>query len=305
MLLAYPGKIEEKEDKKKFIELFKRLNTGGVNVDEYEICVSLLQSFNPIFEKLFVKIEQYFDGFDYYKYGIPFNYSVFPDILENDGCDFKSKEVLIKIIVHCYYDKFTTINNKKTINDNWSEIADILISISKKILSDEGINTIFIFIQHIYKLCSIINISDDILGSLIYHLYNCFTSQTDCFNLQQQTIIFFKNKIKHAFIDDRCLDLIVRIYLLDSMKSDGMVIMSYNSIKYEIGIDIDKTDMKMLDENPPSHRLVHSILKGHEQFEGKIKLAKKVTNKTIDFCFTEFSKSWTIKEKQSEPIIPL
>lgn len=72
ILLSFPNKLNEKEDKNKLFELFKKINTGGVNLNVYDICVSKLKAFNPKMEVLFCKLESYFSKIKYYPYDLPY-----------------------------------------------------------------------------------------------------------------------------------------------------------------------------------------------------------------------------------------
>ena len=198
ILLTCPNKLNEKEDKLKYFELFKRLNTGGVNLDIYDICVSKLKAFNPKFEELFSKLEKEFNDQSY-----PFNYPFRRGNYSSFFPKHKS-EVWIKILSSCF---IKDIKIGWLLDESFEQDINTLLNVSFTV------NTLFEFICLTFKIFRIINLHNAYAPSFIYYVYSLYSKnrQTD---VKQFLVGYFKGIFQKYFIDDKSLELFTLRYII-------------------------------------------------------------------------------------------
>lgn len=188
MLLAYPqGEKYLKEDQTKLFELFVRLNSGGKVLDVYDLYVSKLKAYNPLWEELFTKIDKEFGNVMYYPYSLPFH-NIDDRLHLEQKYLLNGYAIFIPVIYYCFNNKYNKFND---ISDNWLE------TISKCIKKGNDVDKLFDFICIIFDLCRIINIDNNQLTTLINQLYIENTNNQDNVNLEDFTINHYLNAYSH------------------------------------------------------------------------------------------------------------
>lgn len=212
MLLAYPSGNEQ-EDKEKLFELFVKLNTSGVNMDIYDICISKLKAYNPLMEKLFCKLKKILEKETYSAYLRPFSSIHESAHIKSRGIEIKylanDNGIWVIILVICF-NKY-----KKNYFDENTKIDDDMVEISKQIKTYEDVNLLFKFIVCVYKLHYITDIFRNISDNLICNLYKIFRTNLQHIDIPEHIIISLKEELRNKFADTKSLELFVLKYLLD------------------------------------------------------------------------------------------
>lgn len=302
MLLAYPGKIEEKEDKKKFIELFKRLNTGGINLSLYDICESKLKAFNPLWEDLFVKLEKYFEKIKYYTYDMPFRKLDDNDIiiqLKNEGYHFYHNnknyvhELWIKIICCCF-----NINSYENILE---KAMDIVVSNTEKEFNED---MFFNFICKFFWFYRIINLPKYIDFFLIKDMFIAFSKDGGNVLWDSFLIKYLQKQFRDVFYDEKSLQLFVLKYLLyvfsnaENTYQDKYIFLGKvkdNSV-YEIQMQIDnKKDLVEFYIDYEDFEIKNSDIQNF-----KLKYDDELVDNTLEELQKNFSCVWQKRVGQRE-----
>jgi uncharacterized protein with ParB-like and HNH nuclease domain len=215
ILLSFPNKLNEKEDKNKLFELFKKINTGGVNLNVYDICVSKLKAFNPKMEVLFCKLESLFSKIKYYPYDLPYYRgldSYFIAATKNkhnfyiEYHDYLIKE-WIRIICSCYaFLPFQISNHEKVLEQR----MDLIL---RQIESNFNVELLFEFIDNVYYIYRMISIPKRITPIFIKNMFENYIGN-DSFNMQIYLIQYVKTKYIKYFIDNKSVELFSLKYLI-------------------------------------------------------------------------------------------
>ncbi|MBR4328201.1 MAG: DUF262 domain-containing protein [Bacteroidales bacterium] len=308
MLLAYPQNNDEndrvklKEDRKKLFELFKRLNTSGINLDKYDIYASKLKAYNPLWEKLFTKIDNEFRDIVYYPYNLPFiginkRYRNSESASTKQSNYLHGYESFIHIIYYCFKYK-THVDPFYRVRDDDSIFEDI----SDCVKTDEDIDDLFEFIQIVFDLCRIIDIPTPLMGEFINQLYCEFINNQFHLKIKDFTINYYLTSAKHysrfkpKFVNKNSWELFIfKYYLLEDLFDDEddmsphlRCIKNEDMLIYEIQID----DNVVCNTIMPCYQV-------RNEMKYKFKFADEIVNEELEKIKITFNNKWEERAKKS------
>lgn len=280
LFLVYPSQISEDSDKLKLFEIFKRLNSGGVNLNIYDICESKLKAFNPKFEELFSQLDKEFN-----KQSYPFNYP-FKWTKNSQIPPQRKSEVWIKIISSCF---IKDIRIEWLLSDCFEQKINTLLNVSFTVKS------LFDFICLIFKIFRIVNLHNAYTPSFIYYVYSLY-SKSQQTNIKKLLVGYFKDIFKKYFIDDKSLELFTLRYIIInfivSEEENGYVFhcKKINNI-YEIQVNDKNTEGLHKFSVEINHEIIGTI---------KENIMLKYSDEIIDKELSVLSNSFTFHMNNKE-----
>lgn len=301
MLLAYPHNkdkgnvIKLREDKNNLFELFVKLNTGGINLDIYEIYASKLKAHNSLWEKLFIKIDQEFNKIVYYPYSLPFrNITNMQGRTPRNQFDYLEGYIsFIPVLYYCF-------NNKFLPRHQFHKISDDCIEIMCEALKDDNeVNRLFDFICIIFDLCRIISIPEPILGAFINKLYIKYISNKYEINIQDFTIDYYLSDLyqrhKSKFANLHSFELFVfKYFLLDDITNEDYDKIRVLNCQYN---DDSQTFEIQMNENEGNVKI--SLYEFFHTSKYLLKYADSIIENTLKTTIIDFKQKWEERAKQS------
>jgi|GEM_PF-6418340 len=296
MLLAYPHNKDKgnaimlREDKKKLFELFVNLNTGGVNLDNYDICISKLKMLNPQMEELFAYLSRFYNKYPY------------QNIMWSKE-DTYIKQFLL-IIMICF-EKNPYISEK-----SGNDIIEIAVNID--------IERIRNFIINVFKINRLLTIDIFCIGMDLVHYLYCY--KTTNYSLKENVTNYFTELFKQAFSDENSLRFFTYQYLKALLKGGFYDFMVNQNFEIQsINIILERIDNKTIsivnnfteekDRNKFVRKTIKDILfltkfkskfsyKDNKEQKNQFKFDPEVIE--LEKAKNEFEKVWEEKEKTTE-----
>ncbi|MBO7597923.1 MAG: DUF262 domain-containing protein [Bacteroidales bacterium] len=279
LFLVEPSRISQERDKLKMFELFKRLNTGGVNLNIYDICESKLKAFNPQFEELFSKLEKEFN-----KQSYPFNYP-FKWVDSSQFYPHHKSEVWIKIICSCF---IKDIHIGWLLNDSFEHYINNILKESFTV------NSLFEFICLIFKFFRTINLQNAYTPSFIYYAYSLY-SQRKQTNVKNLFVGYFKEIFKQYFIDEQSLELFTFKYLiLNYFELEEEKRYVFHCTKLDNYYEIQVNDKHIEGLYKFSVEINHKIV-GKTKDNIRLKYNNETIDKELNVLSNNFSNNWRKK----------